>query len=469
MKEYKKPLKRSIFVGCSTFIILLCLILSVLTYRTYNRSLYDAYEDRMRDIVEYVESHIDVDDLYECVQTGVESDKYQELMAFMDGIMEDYDIHYLYLVTPLSVDPPKMMNVLSADTAWGRANEPDGYYLGYVDEDDYDSAEIQRYVNAYCKEGIVFYKDFSSWGYDYTAAKTLRNSHGEAFTMLCVDIEVAQLEDDIRKFTVINVLLIVLLGVAFIGFFLIWMTRNITDPISKLEKSVVSFARISHEQKDPEMLEYDAPDIHTDNEVESLSNAVEQLSRDMKDYVQNILEVEDKVQDMKSQVDRMDMVAYQDALTHVKNKAWYDKVKDRIDQEIITGRARFGIVMVDLNSLKKVNDTYGHEHGNDYIAGSCHIICVIFEHSPVFRIGGDEFVVLLENGDYDHRHVLMQKMKEEFDKSSSDESREPWERYSASYGMTVFNDGEDISMDDVFKRADKLMYQHKLETKSARE
>ena len=165
----------------------------------------------------------------------------------------------------------------------------------------------------------------------------------------------------------------------------------------------------------------------------------------------------------------MDMVAYQDALTHVKNKAWYDKTKERVDQEIITGRARFGLVMVDLNNLKKVNDTYGHEHGNDYISGACHIICVIFEHSPVFRIGGDEFVVLLENGDFDHRHVLMQRMAEEFEKSSSDESREPWERYSAAYGMTTFDDSEDISMDDVFKRADKLMYQHKLETKSARE
>lgn len=468
MKEYKRPLKRSIFIGCSTFIILMCLILSVLTYKTYNRSLYRAYEKRMTDIINYVESHIDVDDLYECVQTGVESEKYTELMAFMDDMMETYDIHFLYLVQPVSVSPPVMMNILSADTAEGRANDPDGYYLGYLDYDDYDSTEIQRYYDAYKKEGIVFYKDFSSWGYDYTAARTLFNSRGEAFAMLCVDIEVENLESEIRAFTITNVVLIVVLGLAFISLFLLWMTRNITDPISKLEKSVVSFAQISHEQKDPEKLDYTAPDIHTDNEVEALSNAVEQMSRDMKDYVMNILQVEDEVQDMKTKVDHMDTVAYQDALTHVKNKAWYDKIRERIDQEIITGRARFGLVMIDLNNLKKINDTYGHEHGNDYISGSCHIICVIFQHSPVFRIGGDEFVVLLENGDYDHRHVLMQRLKEEFEATSTDMSKEPWERYAAAFGMTIFDDSQDISMDDVFKRADTLMYQHKLETKSAR-
>ena len=468
MNGYKKPLKRSIFIGCSTFIILMCLILSVITYRAYTRSLYNAYEDRMKDIIEYVYSHIDVDDLDECVRTGVESEKYKELSAFMDGIMEDFDIHYLYLVTPLSVDPPLMMNVFSADTAEGRATDPDGYYLGYIDEDDYDSDEIQLYYDAYGKEGIVFYKDFSSWGYDYTGALTLRNSNGEPFTMLCVDCEVSELEKEIRNRTIVNVILIVILGIIFIIFFLLWMTRNITNPISRLEKSVVSFAQKSHDNKDPDTLEYTPPDIHTDNEVESLSDAVVQMSQDMKEYVRNILEAEDKVKNMKNQVDSLDMVAYQDALTHVKNKAWYDKIKERVDQEIITGRARFGLVMVDLNNLKKVNDTYGHEHGNEYISGACHIICVIFQHSPVFRIGGDEFIILLENGDYDHRHVLMQRMKEEFDKTSSDMSVEPWERFSAAYGMTIFDDTKDVSMDDVFKRADTLMYQHKLETKSAR-
>ena len=246
------------------------------------------------------------------------------------------------------------------------------------------------------------------------------------------------------------------------------MTRNITDPISKLEKSVVSFAQVSHDQKDPEKLTYVPPAIHTQNEVESLSNAVDMMSKDMKTYVKNILDAEDKVKDMRTKVSHMDIVAYQDALTHVKNKAWYDKTRERVDGDIEAGRARFGIVMVDLNHLKKINDGYGHEHGNDYIFGSCHQICIIYDHSPVFRVGGDEFVVLLENRDYDNRDALFEQMKAAFDLSSNSMDKEPWERFSAAYGMAIYEAGTDKSMDDVFKRADERMYKHKQETKSAR-
>ena len=466
--EFKRPLKRSMFIGCSVFIALMCLVLSVLAYRTFTRSLYKSYNDRMIDIIEYVRSHIDDDDLAECVRTYVDSEKFKALGSFMDGIMEDFDIHYLYIVLPVSGDPPHMISIFSADTAYGRETDPDGYYLGLNIDDDFELVDIQRYLKAMESDDFYFFKNFSVWGYDYTGSYALRDSSGEKYALLCVDIEVSELEKEIRDYTIINVVLIIVLGALFIILFLIWMTRNITDPISKLEKSVVSFAKISHEQKDPEKLSYVPPEIHTQNEVESLSNAVDMMSKDMKTYVRNIVTAESQVKDMRSQVSHMDMVAYQDALTHVKNKAWYDKIKERVDGDIAAGRARFGIVMVDLNHLKKINDGYGHEHGNDYIFGSCHQICIIYDHSPVFRIGGDEFVVLLENRDYDNRDALFEEMKTAFELSSGSMEKEPWERFSAAYGMAVYEAGTDKTMDDVFKRADERMYKHKMATKSAR-
>ncbi len=468
MLEHKRPLKRSIFIGCMAFIILLCLVLSVLTYRFYTNSLYQAYETRMTDIITYVEAHIDMEDLEECVESKVESDKFKALVGFMDDIMEDFDIHFLYIVMPISEDPPLMMNIISADTAYGRMYEPDGYYLGSIAEDDYEVSEIRLYIDAMQNDGITFFKDFSKWGYDYTALKPLKGQNGETFALLCVDIEVLEVENAIRNYTIVNIILIVLLGLFFIILFLLWMTRNITNPISELEKSVVSFAQISHEQKDPDKLEYEAPKINTHNEVESLSNAVEQMSKDMRTYVKNIVDAEVKVQDMRTQVSHMDVLAYQDALTHVKNKAWYDKTSERINGDIKARRARFGLVMADLNHLKKINDTFGHEKGNDYIFGACHEICVVYDHSPVFRIGGDEFVVLLENRDYDNRDVLFKKIKDIFEYTENDTSRDAWERYSCSLGMAIFNGVDDFSIDDVFKRADAEMYKNKQESQKQR-
>lgn len=424
----------------------------------------------MMDILRFVESHIDNDDLSECIETGEESEKYKTLMSFMDSIMEDFDIHYLYIVKPIIEEDKKvMMNVLSADTALGRATDPDGYYLGLMLYDVYEEKDLLTYYDAIKKDDTSFFKNFTVWGYDYTAAFPLTNSSGEHYALLCVDIEVEDLQRAIRTYTVVNIVLIIILGILFITFFIMWMNRNITEPIRKLEKSVVSFAKRSHDQSDPNMLRYDDPHIHTNNEVESLSVAVSQMSSDMRKYVKNILDAEGKVEDMKTKVSHMDILAYQDALTHVKNKAWYDKIQSRVDEDIKNGRARFGIIMADLNNLKKINDNYGHEHGNDYIFGACHQICVIFDHSPVFRIGGDEFVVLLENRDYDNRDRLISELKASFDISSSDESRQPWERYSAAVGVAIFDKNTDKNMNDVFKRADNLMYENKQASKMARE
>ena len=465
----KRPLKRSIFLFVLSFITLLCLVLSILTYRAFNYSLYESYNKRMIDVLEYVYSHIDIEDLSECVETGIESEKYTELVSFMDSIMEDFDIHYLYIIKPyLNGDDYVMMNVISADTAEGRETDPDGYYLGFILEDVYEREELVRYQMYLDKDNISYFKNFSTWGYDYTAMMPLINSKGEHFAALCVDIEVDDVERTIQTYTVANVILIAFLGAMFFILFLLWMNRNITEPIRKLERSVVSFAQRSHYQHDPSLLHYEDPGIHTKNEVESLSNAVNQMSQDMQVYVKNIIDAEGKVQDMKNQVSHMDILAYQDALTHVKNKAWYDKTEIRVNDDISKGAARFGIIMIDLNNLKKINDNYGHEHGNDYIFGACHQVCVIYDHSPVFRIGGDEFVVLLENRDFENRETLLEELKNAFKLFMEDDSREPWEKYSAAIGMAVFDKDKDSSMNDVFKRADKLMYEDKMKSKAAR-
>ena len=470
MEKTNKPIKRSIFIITLAFITLLCLFLSILTYSTFTNTLYKSYNKRMTDILEYVNSHIDSEDLYECVETGVESTKYSELMQFMDSIMEDFDIHFLYIVTPIVNDKQTViMNVLSADTAEGRENDPDGYYLDLILEDVYEEADVIKYNDAYQKEGITFFKNFSDWGYDYTGLMPLKNKAGERYAALCVDIEVEDLQNVIKSYTGLNVILIVILGILFITLFIIWMNKNITEPIRRLEKSVVSFAIRSHEQMDPDKLNYDDPNISTHNEVESLSDAVTQMSADMRRYVRSILDEQGKVETMKSEVSRMDMLAYQDALTHVKNKAWYDEVEKRVNDDIASGKARFGIIMADLNNLKKINDTYGHEHGNDYIFGACHLICVTFDHSPVFRVGGDEFVILLERSDYDNRERLLSELKIIFKTTSHDETKEPWERYSVATGMAEYNKDTDKSMSDVFKRADELMYANKIALKAARD
>ena len=103
-------------------------------------------------------------------------------------------------------------------------------------------------------------------------------------------------------------------------------------------------------------------------------------------------------------------------------------------------------------------------HGDEYLMNCCQLICRVFENSPVFRIGGDEFLVLLENTDYEKREELVA----EFNRLSEKTRKDPyaWNRVSAAKGLGVFEPA-DTSPEDVLRRADQAMYLDKKAMKSA--
>ena len=165
----------------------------------------------------------------------------------------------------------------------------------------------------------------------------------------------------------------------------------------------------------------------------------------------------------------MSELATKDALTGIRNKTAYDKEFARLEWSIEEGTAEFGIAMVDLNFLKRINDTYGHEQGNIAIKKLCYIVCHVFEHSPVFRIGGDEFVIILENDDYKNIESLIKEFNDKLEAMSKEENLEQWEKVSAAIGYALYNASIDSSAANVFKRADKAMYNRKREMKAIRE
>ncbi len=89
-------------------------------------------------------------------------------------------------------------------------------------------------------------------------------------------------------------------------------------------------------------------------------------------------------------------LANRDALTGVKSKHAFVEAEKELGERIDKGEAlEFSIVICDVNGLKAINDNLGHKAGDEYIRAACSVICGIFKHSPVFRIGGDEFSVIL--------------------------------------------------------------------------
>ena len=162
----------------------------------------------------------------------------------------------------------------------------------------------------------------------------------------------------------------------------------------------------------------------------------------------------------------MSREAYRDPLTNVGSKAAYVRKIAEINELAKHSDERLAVVMIDINFLKSVNDMYGHSAGDSYLKGCCKMICEVYKHSPVYRIGGDEFVVMLTGEDYDMRHAKMKEIKAAFEKSFISTDVEPWEKYSAAFGMAEFA-SDDSTYEMVFKRADKAMYRYKAEFKKS--
>ncbi len=153
-------------------------------------------------------------------------------------------------------------------------------------------------------------------------------------------------------------------------------------------------------------------------------------------------------------------LANKDALTGVKNKYAYLTLCDEINAQINDDpKPAFAVVVCDINNLKKVNDFYGHIEGDNLIKNACHIICCIYKHSPVFRIGGDEFVVVLRGSDYEQRHELLETIR-----ATISENKKNGDVVIAT-GLSVFDPAKDTTVNDVFQRADDLMYTNKSELK----
>lgn len=151
-------------------------------------------------------------------------------------------------------------------------------------------------------------------------------------------------------------------------------------------------------------------------------------------------------------------MAMKDELTGVKNKHAYTQAEETLEGQIAAGIVReYAIAVFDLNGLKYVNDTYGHIAGDNFIKEGCKIICDAFSHSPVYRIGGDEFAVIIKGADYTNLGFSMGYIE-----AKNNENRVSG-GVTIAAGMAKGRDNQTIKQ--VFELADKKMYEKKTQMK----
>ena len=153
-------------------------------------------------------------------------------------------------------------------------------------------------------------------------------------------------------------------------------------------------------------------------------------------------------------------LAYKDGLTNIANRTAYIEKLDYIKEHINNYKA-VGIVILDVNNLKKVNDTYGHIQGDELIINSAKLITQSFDNfSTVYRIGGDEFAVIIEapNAEAVSKISLMQ-----FNVNVHNHNMFYSKNFdiSIAHGEAFYKANKSQSLDDVVKQADMNMYKNK--------
>lgn len=296
--------------------------------------------------------------------------------------------------------------------------------------DEFVSQSIpsQLYNNVLGKESSVSLADISSDGTRYKISyQTLSNR-----MKLVVYAPVSEIYQESNAMLLRSGLIILI----FISIILL-LTVRISDKIIRPLKSITDATKKFSEGDWQAEIECD-----TNDELMALTDSIRSMADNTRNYIA-----------------RINDMAFRDGLTGVKNKACYMSFIDVLRERAGNSDIRFGIVVLDVNGLKTINDKKGHEYGDELLKNASSLICRYFSHSPVFRTGGDEFVVVMESADYDNRDKIIEDFRNYMMLHRNDNADECTP--SVASGMACFpEDSRDIS--EVFRLADERMYENKV-------
>ncbi len=333
--------------------------------------------------------------------------------------------HFVFTVDPDPVDPGKygdeVVYTPAQDAAWEGVSAIDE--APYVDK----------------------------WGRFYTAWSPVRNAAGDVVGLVGVDFVpdwyVAQ-EASHRTSVIICSVLSIVVG-AVMMLLLTSQTRRrirtlngelhvLTDDLEKLSGEIARHPAAEGAAED-DAWEFDASTIG------ALSDKVHKMQRKLTDYM-----------------DYAHRQMYTDSMTGVGNKTAYLDYVGELNKKINAGTASFAVAVFDMNGLKNTNDNYGHECGDRLINDAAISICSVFEGGRVFRIGGDEFIAVLEHADEAELQARFRELDQAVEHFNLCEKQYAM-TLSFARGGTAYRPGQDSAFKEVFKRADEHMYRNKEE------
>ena len=427
------------------FAALLLIVNIVLGIVMMNQSIFSIktmVRKTMLDISNTAAGLLDGDALGALEAEDVGSPSYQEIYKQLEVFLDNNDILYIYAVRKVgdnefvfTVDPDPVRPASFGDpVVVSAALVQAGQGIAAVDNEPYTD----------------------SWGTFYSAYTPVWDSAGKMAGIVGVDFDALWYQDHIKDH-IVFVAIITGLSVLAGGLFLFLFTRSIQKRLVSLDQEMEDLAGDVNElakelaiRSGNNAIAADDPsgpgavsEETSGDEIEVLSGQIRSLHAELKQHLNYV-----------------HSMAYTDALTNVGNTTAYLEKQSGISKSIAEKTTHFFVILFDINSLKKVNDQFGHAIGDAVIRGAATVIANAFGKEKTYRIGGDEFVVIVEDvsrADVNDRLGAVERGVESFNRTGDAGEAV----LSLSSGIAAYHPDEDTSFKEVFIRADQEMYRTK--------
>ena len=390
--------------------------------------------------------------------TIMDEPEYQSLQSNMRELQEVSEVDCIYTVM---ICPEDETYIYLVDAAYDDELVTPGC-IDTVDEN------WLRYLHNPEKGFPALVTNTPEYGWMVSSFMPIHSDSGKIVGYAAVDIDMNEIVKKEQRFLLFLTAILSGLTIIICIFAIFFVRKKIVKPINMLSEAAGRYGQKQVTASQDQRHEFSTLNIHTGDELEILLSSMIQMENDIDSYIKNLTNTKQQLSSARQQADDMHELAQKDSLTGIRNRMAYDKEVMQLEADVHNGLQAFGIAVIDLNFLKRINDECGHEYGNIAIKSLSQLVCAVFVHSPVFRIGGDEFAVILRNHDLEHIEQLRDKFNAQLEAFQQDTALQPWEKISAAFGYAIFEPNQDHCVDDVFKRADQNMYDRKKAMKANR-
>ena len=415
------------------FLLIVTVSLGYLLVSQTKKSIVALMQTRMLDISNTAAAMVDGDALKSVSPADEGTDKYESIMRTLRYFQDNIDLKYIYCIRdmgngtftfgldPTVEDPGEFGSPIVYTDALHEASQ--GHAA--VDNTQYEDA----------------------WGTFYSAYSPVFDSEGKVAGIVAVDFSAEWYNQQLAGLTgttIVVALLSLLVG----GGIVTAIATKSQKRIGSIQGQLNNMANtLMHEMDNSSTKEEDKPASPNAGSVDAMDSLEEQI--------------QSMQTELQTKIAQVHGAAYQDGLTGVKSKQAFINAEAALDQQLAEGKvSKLALVVCDVNGLKIINDTKGHKAGDEYIRQACKMVCDIFSHSPVYRVGGDEFAVILTGRDYESREVLMYRLH------NRSAAHIATEEAVVSGGLAEYDPNGDQSIREVFERADATMYKEKMLLKS---